>query len=329
MAGRLPKTCSVNCLEYEKGFHFLGVLKIAAYLKKHKVDVLYTHNPASLTWGGLAKQLCPKTKWIHGEHGYPNGVKRLKLIQQKLIHRADCVTAVSKNLIEETRIAYNSPNLPIKVISNGVDTQRFSPATEERKQSAKSKLGYTNRDFIMIIVGRLERRKNQQLALHALHNIKQQTIVPTRLRLMIIGEGGDKAALVSLANQLGIQDSVDFLGFRDDIPELLKIADLLLIPSIHGEGMANVILEANAAGLPVIASSIPGNIDLIENGYNGYLLPVDQANSAQQWSDKISTYLTHVNEQETFRLNARTHVKAHFSMDKMISNYVKLYQQFA
>lgn len=327
MADRLPDTCLVDCLNYPSGFHLLGVWKIVQYLKKHNISILYTHNAASLTWGGLAAQLCPQTVWIHGEHGYPKGIKRLKPLQQWLITRAACITAVSKNLVNETKESYNRQDLDINVISNGVDTARFQCATADQKRLLRTELNIPDDAFVLIVVGRLESRKNQQFAVKVLAELRQKGC--NQVRLIFVGEGPDESKLRALTQQNQLEANIDFLGFRDDIPKLLRCANLLLLPSSHGEGMANVILEANASGLPVIASSIPGNTDLIENDFNGHLLPVDVTDSTQQWSDKISTYLANWHEQETFRQNARAHVKAHFSMDKMISNYAQLYRNLA
>lgn len=405
----------VKSLDYSTGFHLSGVWRIARYLRRNRIDILYTHNRSALIWGGLAQLLCPTTKLIHGEHGFATGVKRENRLCRRLIRLTDLVTAVSDNLVAETREAYGCPELDVEVIPNGVDTQKFRIAHErherartgggyrgmgvsgcrgngvsgdgsievsERGESSgpapprsplRAELGLSRETVLFACVGRLEPRKNQQLAIRALAasgsrsaergarsqggdlpdgdltghcvtaSLRQKG--PPPMALVLIGDGPDREKLEGLATSLGLvieagrrspptsnvvrerdlsspklhrgavpcrrlgglreMDSGDrcadasrrcsssgratsrlagdtgrspsdvfFLGFRDDVADLLPQINVLLLPSAWGEGMANVILEANACGVPVLASDIPGNDQLIRDGINGFLLPV-------------------------------------------------------
>ena len=149
------------------------------------------------------------------------------------------------------------PGLAVLEIPNGVDTGRFFPAT--RKPDGTCEL---------LFVGRLAPQKGVDILLNAL------ALIFTGWRLRIAGDGPEREHLSALATTLGLADRVTFLGWtqRDALPELYRSADVFVFPS-YDEGMPNVVLEALASGLPIVATRIAGNDQLVVDGENGALVP--------------------------------------------------------
>ncbi|EHO21504.1 hypothetical protein HMPREF9466_00361 [Fusobacterium necrophorum subsp. funduliforme 1_1_36S] len=132
-------------------------------------------------------------------------------------------------------------------------------------------------DIILCSIGELTARKNHKIILQALFKLNNKNI-----HYMIIGQGRLKQALYDLVKKLKLESQVHFLGYRTDIKELLSISDLYVFPSIQ-EGLPVALMEAMATGLPIIASNIRGNRDLIQNGRNGFLVE----NKIEEYSLKI------------------------------------------
>ena len=149
------------------------------------------------------------------------------------------------------------PGLDVPEIPNGVDTERFSPAP--RTASATPEL---------LFVGRLSTQKGVSVLLDAL------ALLPARWHLRIVGDGPERASLTAQAARLGIAQRVTFHGWaqREELPALYRAADVFVFPSLD-EGMPNVVLEALASGLPIVATRIAGNDQLVLPGENGTLVP--------------------------------------------------------
>lgn len=134
----------------------------------------------------------------------------------------------------------------------------------QRKKSLRAALKCRSDELMIISVGELSRRKNHQTVIRALAELKADQKFHTPFRYYIIGEGVSKDDLQRLAYELKLQEEIHLSGFRTDVKELLEIADLFVFPSLQ-EGLPVALLEAVAAGLPVLCSKIRGNVDLIEN----------------------------------------------------------------
>lgn len=157
-----------------------------------------------------------------------------------------------------------SPSIPIETIPNGVDTEMYAPAG---RPSAAERCR-------VLFVGRLTYQKGLDVLMDALSNIAPGV----RPHVTLAGEGDARAHLARKVRGFGLEDDVRFSGWHDrhEIPDLYKDADLFVLPSRH-EGMSNALLEAMASGLPVIATDIAGNEELVSHGENGLLVPVEDA----------------------------------------------------
>ncbi len=326
MADRLKEDIPVFFLGYESGFHWPGIFRIVYFLQRNHINIFHTHNRTSLIWGGIASMLCPHMVWIHTEHGNSKFSGRLESI---LIRRARALLCVSKNLIKELQQNYRFPSAKVTVILNGVDPDLFSPVA--KTHSVHHELGVSKSWKLFTVVGRLEPRKNQQLAIRALYqgiqritnfgSLSAKGQLP-KLGLVLIGDGTDRKNLQELVNKLGIRKHVFFLGYRNDLPNILPQMDCLMLPSAWGEGMANVILEAASCGLPVLASDIPGNDQIVQNEKTGLLIA---PNDVDAWANAIVRIANFSKERAAMKDAGRRMVLDHFSLGSMVRNYTEFY----
>ena len=145
-----------------------------------------------------------------------------------------------------------------------VDVERFRTPQGD-PAALRSSFGFTPEDYVLISVGELSVRKNHEAAIRALAKAGNP-----RLKYLIVGNGDLEGYLKELVAELKLQEQVIFAGYRNDIRDLLHVADGFVFPSLQ-EGLPVALMEAMSAGLPVVCSSIRGNVDLIENGVGGWI----------------------------------------------------------
>lgn len=160
----------------------------------------------------------------------------------------------------------------VRVIPNGIDPARFVDGRAHRA-ATRLELGLTRSDIVAIYVGRLSPDKGVSEAVEA-----ADLLAGSRLSLhwIIVGDGPERARLEAKSSAGAARDRIHFIGWRDDIPRLLAAADVFVFPSYH-EGHPNAVLEAMAAGLPVVATAIPGVTELVMENVTGHLVPVRDA----------------------------------------------------
>ncbi|MCM3756319.1 glycosyltransferase family 4 protein [Sporosarcina aquimarina] len=147
----------------------------------------------------------------------------------------------------------------------GVDTSKFNVTVYSREEK-RTELEIDKDTVVLLSIGEMIKRKNHETALRALEKLKDESFV-----YLICGRGELDSYLKDLTVSLGIQEKVKFLGYRNDIKEICIASDIFIFPS-YQEGLPVSVMEAMSAGLPIVASEIRGNTDLIENGVGGYLL---------------------------------------------------------
>jgi glycosyltransferase involved in cell wall biosynthesis len=162
------------------------------------------------------------------------------------------------------------------VIPSGVDTELFRPRPEARGE-LRARLGIANANPatpVIGTVGRLEARKGTALLLEAAAQLVKKGL--SELRVVVVGDGPLRDELSALAARLGITERVHMLGNRSDVAEVLVALDVFVLPS-HSEGMSNALLEAMATGLPVVATAVGGNPEVVSAETTGVLVPPDNA----------------------------------------------------
>lgn len=262
---------------------------------------------------------------VHGEHGWDvdnlHG-RRWKPLLLRRLHSplVDRYVAVSKDieryLVQTVGIAPRR----IEQIYNGVDVRRFAPKAVVAAQWPTSS---ARPDAIVIgTVGRLQRVKDQTMLLRAFATVSQQRPdLRPRLRLLIVGDGPLSGELKQLSHTLGIAPVTWFTGAVVDVAPLLRLTDIFALPSLN-EGISNTVLEAMASGVPVLASAVGGNSELVFDGVNGALFAAGDV-------DALAARLTQYAGSQALRVrigaNARQLVEQRFSLQMMTERYTALY----
>jgi sugar transferase (PEP-CTERM/EpsH1 system associated) len=244
------------------------VWRLARAFRVSRLDIVHTRNAEAFFYGAFAAKLAGLPV-VHSEHGRTFPEKRHRaLLQRWLLRGTASAFAVSRQLADDLVTHIGVRPGSFSVIYNGVDTSRFA-----RGPGAHG----DERDEVVIgSVGRLAAVKNYQLLLHAVALLPQDL----RWRLVLIGDGPERDTLERIARELGVDARVSLLGYRDNVPELLRELDVFVLPSIS-EGMSNTLLEAMAAGVAAIASDVGGNREIIESGRSGLLFaPGDPLSAA-------------------------------------------------
>jgi sugar transferase (PEP-CTERM/EpsH1 system associated) len=199
-------------------------------------------------------------------------------------------------------------------ICNGVDTERFSPGG---RQAARAALGIGPESIVIGTVGRLDPVKDHVGLLQAF----SQLAADPRALLVIVGDGPTRATLAATAAGLGLGGRVRLLGERDDVPAVLTGFDIFVLSSI-AEGMSNAILEAMATGLPVVATRVGGNPELVADGSSGFLV---EPGSPAALADALRRYLGDPGLLARHGRAARELAQAEFSLERMVGEYGQLY----
>ena len=266
---------------------------------------------------------------VHGEHGWEvqdvSGGKRSHHLQRRLlrplIHRQVALSGEIRRYLE-TRVGV--PSIDIAQICNGVDVARFVPRADRARRAGPIGGRFPGGGLIVVgTVGRLSPVKHQRLLVDAFARACATAApdIAARMRLVLVGDGPDRAALEAQVAATGIAGRIWMTGSRDDVPALMADLDLFVLPSL-AEGISNTILEAMACGLPVIATQVGGNAELVDAGRVGTLVPSDDAATM---AEAIAAYADDAPRLAREGGAARRHVVEHFSIDAMVERYTALY----
>ncbi len=251
-------------------YNVRAILRLARLLRQGGYDVVETHLPHANTVGRLAALMAGRRRLIASEHN--------TAVKSRWQVRWDCLLAPRTariRCVSESVKAFVCEQPGIRpdrctVIYNGIDPAAYASAEDRR--AAKERLGIPAGETVIGTVGRLHPQKGYGDLLDAFAQVVQQR---PDTRLVLAGDGRERATLEARAAGLGLGDRVRFLGFRQDVPALLRAFDVFVLSS-HYEGFGLVIIEAMAAGVPVISTAIPTSQEIIEPEVNGLLTPVQQ-----------------------------------------------------
>ncbi len=261
---------------------------------------------------------------IHAEHGReatdPEGEnQRRNRVRRWLSPLVDRFVTVSLDLRRWLVERVGLPETKLVTILNGVDTHRF---TDEAREAGRRALGVSEGEQVVGTVGRLDPVKDHAGLLTAFARVKAEQ---PGASLIVIGDGPCRKELEDLAAALRLTPGVHFLGERTDVPLLLKGMDLFVLPSI-AEGISNTILEAMASGLPVVATCVGGNPEVVEDGVTGALVPPrDPATLARA----IVGYLQDPYLRAVQGKAARQRAVDQFDLEQMMGAYRNLYVSLA
>jgi sugar transferase (PEP-CTERM/EpsH1 system associated) len=281
----------------------------------------------SRNWGAIeavfAASIVRGCGVIHSEHGLEAQTEpfRRRVIRRGAFELSDQVFTVSNQLREFHSSASGFPSSRITVIHNGVDTDRFRPRPEHRAE-LRHRFGIHPEEFCFGLVARLDQVKNIPLLLSAL---KRFAVHGQRWRLLIAGDGPEYDTLHTMVETSDVlRLGVGMLGELRDVRDFLNAVDAFVLPSLF-EGTSNSLLEAMASGLPVIASAVGGNTELV-GPESGLLFPPQDVDALSQC---LATLQSNVDLRMRLAEGARSTVERHFSITAMVSSYERLYEGVA
>ena len=307
------------------GYALLGASWLAAYGRQF--SILHAHQALSPALAALlAKRLRPRYRvvvkvacsgaWSDFRLAQDRPMYRRRMALLRAVDRFVVLNSESAAELEAVGLGAGRTCL----IPNGVDVRRFVPAEPAERTGLRSRLGIPQGVPVALFVGRLERRKGVDILLAAWADLLRRGTPP---HLLIAGPG-DAAAWGREANALGVRDRITFLGGRTDVAELYRAADLLVFPS-RAEGCPNVVLEAMASGLPVVATDVTGNREAVgEDGKAGLLVPPEDPAAL---AEGVATLTASPALGREIAAAARERILERFDIDRVGAQYLSLYQE--
>jgi glycosyltransferase involved in cell wall biosynthesis len=310
------KTLSIS------GNYFSKLKSISKILKQENFDVIHTHlshdlgllMPALLLTGSKSKLFLTKHM--------ASGIKKKDLIHRILYSRIDGVFAIS-NYIKKN-VLYTCPVKQEKVhlIPNGIDLHKFIPEKFDR-DILREKMGIKNNSVVIGLIGRISPLKGHKEFVLAAEKLKP--LIPNAVFLVAggasYGEEVYEKEIRNMVKKTGMDSQFKFLGFRNDIPEILSVIDILAFPS-YEESFGLTLLESMAMKVPVVAVGNAGILDIVIDNVSGILIPPRDSDALSKGIFKI---YQDKNIREKFVNEGRQRVEKYFNLKKVMNEYEKYY----
>ncbi|MDH5570147.1 MAG: glycosyltransferase [Gammaproteobacteria bacterium] len=292
------------------------IVLFTIFINKRKVDVIHSHLFDAIIASCLPAYLCGirHIGTLHDIYSIENNKKRIILLKLATLLKSKII-AVSNQIKDYLINIGGMSESSIALIENGVDLNKFNCIIHD---SLLKLLHIKYNQIVIICVGRLVEIKAHDVLLKAFKIIIQSGLSS---KLLVIGDGPEKIKSEKFVMDNDLIDNVIFLGQRDDVPDLLSISDIFVLPS-RSEGLSCSIIEAMAAKLPIVATDVGGNSELVQDGYNGYLVPVDDPIVL---AEKIELLIENSEIRNRFSKNSNMLAQNKFSLRIMLDKYSRLY----
>lgn len=267
--------------------NLLASRQLKEIVQRNNYDIIHFHTPVASAFGRCVVRQFRKDglKVLYTAHGF-HFYKGAPLLNWLLYYPVERFLArYTDTLITINQEDYNrarrfKAKKAVYIPGVGLNIGKFSDITIDKRAKC-NELGIPQDSIILLSVGELNKNKNHETVIKAIANLK----IPN-LYYLICGEGDQRPYLERLISVLGLEDKVKIPGFRTDVSELYKIANIFVFPS-YREGLSVALMEAMASGLPVVCSKIRGNIDLINEQKGGFLLNPKDVNGFSQALSKL------------------------------------------
>jgi glycosyltransferase involved in cell wall biosynthesis len=285
--------------------------------RKERVQIWHGHDYKSNALGLLLRRFWPM-RLVTTVHGWVQQTRRTPLyywMDRLCLPRYEVVICVSPDLHERC-LAAGVPKNRCVLIENGVDTSEYRRRGHVRE--AKKNLGMAPDRFLVGAVGRLSAEKGFDILIRAVDNLVRQGL---DLELAIVGEGDEKTNLQNLIAELGCSDRIRLLGYRSDMPAVYEAMDVYALSSLR-EGLPNVLLEAMASEVPVVATRIAGVPRLIQSEQNGVLV---EPGSTEDLTREVGRLLGDQELRFRLRTSGRRTVEANYSFALRMKKIQSIY----
>ncbi|HOK55980.1 MAG TPA: glycosyltransferase [bacterium] len=300
-------------------FDILILFNLINILRKEKPDILHTFMFTSNTWGRLAGILSGIPLIIASERSADLWKKWYHILIDKILLRfTDKIICNSEEVKKIYIQKIDGEKEKFEVIYNGIEIEKYEKLQE--KIELKKNFGIKN-EKIILTGGRLSFEKNLDTFLYIANDIKKEI---KEVKFIIVGEGDEKENLFKLTEKLDLKKDVIFTGYREDLPDLIKISDIVVLISLW-EGMPNLVIEGMLCKKPVICTEIGGGKEIIEDGKNGFLV---NPKNKKEIKEKILLLLKNDMICKTIGEAGYNYAKKKFLLEKMVENYENLYLKF-
>lgn len=302
-------------------------LDLVKLFRRLQPSVVHTRNLSGLD-ALLPALLAGVRVRVQGEHGRDlddlQGTnakyRRMRRFFRPLITH---YTTVSKDLASYLEERIGVPRSRISQIYNGVDTACFRPRSAQDREPRVGEPDADSAPFVIGTVGRLQPVKDQSTLVRAFAEACKLDTCMSNARLVLVGDGPLRSSLESEIRATGIGARIVMLGERPDVYEIMRTFDIFVLPS-RDEGISNTILEAMASGLPVIATRVGGNPELVVEGEVGQLVPAQGYREMAEW---MVRYARDAALRRRQSVAARSYVETKFSMSAMVESYLSVYDR--
>lgn len=318
----------IVALNKREGQDFGLYINLFNTLRRLRPDIVHTRNLGTME-GQVVAALARVPARVHGEHGRDvfdlHGTNRkYNLLRRAIRPFVNRFITVSRDLESWLVSTVGAEPDRIDQIYNGVDSVRFHPPTGKEDLLDAPKGFFAEDVFVIGSVGRMADVKDYPALVAAfLTLLRRQPEAGRRLRLLIVGDGNSRRACIGMLREAGAEAFAWLPGERSDIPELMRVMDVFVLPSL-GEGISNTILEAMSTGLPVVATRVGGNVELVKEGMTGMLVSpgVPEAMATGIWK-----YYENPDLIAQHGKAARRYVEESFSMQAMTRGYLETYDR--
>lgn len=296
------------------------------YLRKEKPFLVHSHQTVVIFFCGLVRYLTKipylvATIRIHELWKMRNElkVKLAKLPCKIAFRKYDSVVCVADSVKRfEEKAEFHTPS-KLSVIHNGIILENYKNL--KRTSNLREELGFDRAAKIILNVGRLDEKKGLRFLVEAMPQILSKVACA---KLLIVGDGNFRSNLEEKIKELKLEDSVFLLGLKnvDEVQNIYQNSDIFVFPTLT-EALSNVLLESMINGLPVISTNTGGNPEVIEDGKSGILIPMEDSRAI---SDNVCNLLSNPEKMKQLSENAQKRVREHFSLEKTVTEYLKLYK---
>lgn len=313
----------VTAANKRKGLDLSVLMALRSASRRADHQVVHTHNPVANYYTCAAEitswrsRPVVNTRHNMGASNPNDGSEKLfRLSLPRTAKVAMVSPQVSKRFVDQGVV----PSAKAAVVMNGIPLERYARSNATTRATARSALSLPNDAFVVGAVGRLVHVKNHRLLLAAAAPMCRKH---PHVKIVLVGDGEMRNELQQQAQALGIADSLMMLGERSDIPQVLPAFDIFAMPS-RSEGHSISLLEATAAGLPIVATAVGGNLEIVQHDLTGMLVPSEDVAAMENALD-----LLFADEPKRCNLSAQARLWAEstVSVTAMTARYEQIYRE--
>lgn len=297
-----------------------GLLRLARLVRAWRPDVVHSHMVHANLMARALRLVCPVPALVSTVHNIHEG-GRIRMAAYRWTNAlVDRMTIVSEAAAERFVNDGIIPKELLRIVPNGVDTEQIRRLPAGSREALRQSLELEH-EFVWLAVGRFEVAKDYPNMLRAFARVRAER--PDEV-LLLVGRGSLQGETEALVRELGLTPAVRFLGVRNDVPVVMSAADAYVMSSAW-EGMPMVLLEASAAGLPIVATAVGGNQEVVVDGESGYVVPArdDQAlaTAMLRLSDRSAA------ERRAMGEKGREHIRANYGVRRVADRWEELYHE--